>query len=49
MNIYKDFDIEQTEYIKRCQTCWLNVAEGREKRGKECYKFPRFLYSTRKS
>lgn len=49
MNIYKDFDIKQTEYIKRCQTCWLNVAEGRKKRREKRYKFPRFLYSIRKS
>ena len=27
MNKYAEFDIKQTEYIKKCQTCWLNVAE----------------------
>ena len=28
MNPYAPFDEKSVEYIKRSQTCWLNVAEG---------------------
>ena len=37
MNKYAEFDIAQTEYIKKCQTSWLNVAERREKRREKRY------------
>ena len=28
MNEYAPFDEKQVEYIKKCQTSWLNIAEG---------------------
>ena len=34
MNNYEDFDIQATEYIKRSQYSWLNVAEGGKRGGK---------------
>ena len=34
MNKYADFDEKQVEYIKNCQKCWLNVAEGGKRGGK---------------
>ena len=37
MNRYADFDKKQTEYIKKCQTSWLNVAEGGKRGRKERY------------
>ena len=35
MNEYSPFDEKQTEYIQKCQTSWLNVAEGGKRGGKE--------------
>lgn len=35
MNKYASFDEKQVDYIRKCQTSWLNVAEGRKKRRKE--------------
>ena len=35
MNEYSPFDEKQTEYIKKCQTSWLNVAEGGKRGGRE--------------
>lgn len=34
MNNYAPFDEKTTEYIKKCQTSWLNVAEGGKRGGK---------------
>lgn len=34
MNEYAPFDERETEYIERCQDCWLNVAEGGKRGGK---------------
>ena len=34
MNEYAPFDEKQVEYIKNCQTSWLNVAEGGKRGGK---------------
>ena len=34
MNEYSDFCKKQTEYIKKSQECWLNVAEGGKRGGK---------------
>ena len=34
MNKYASFDEKQVEYIKKCQTSWLNVAEGGKRGGK---------------
>lgn len=34
MNEYSPFDEKQTEYIKKCQHSWLNVAEGGKRGGK---------------
>lgn len=34
MNNYAPFDEHSTEYIKRAQECWLNVAEGGKRGGK---------------
>ena len=28
MNEYAPFDEKQVEYIKKCQSSWLNIAEG---------------------
>ena len=34
MNEYAPFDENSSEYIKNCQNCWLNVAEGGKRGGK---------------
>lgn len=34
MNEYAPFDEKATEYIKRSQECWLNIAEGGKRGGK---------------
>lgn len=34
MNIYSDFEKKQIEYIRKSQECWLNVAEGGKRGGK---------------
>lgn len=34
MNKYASFDEKQVEYVKKCQTSWLNVAEGGKRGGK---------------
>lgn len=34
MNNYAPFDEHSTEYIKRAQECWLNIAEGGKRGGK---------------
>lgn len=34
MNEYAPFDERSSEYIKKCQKCWLNVAEGGKRGGK---------------
>ena len=31
---YAPFTVKQAEYIRRCQSCWLNVAEGGKRAGK---------------
>lgn len=31
---YAPLTIKQSEYVKRCMTCWLNVAEGGKRAGK---------------
>lgn len=31
---YAPFTVKQVEYIRRCQECWLNVAEGGKRAGK---------------
>ena len=31
---YAPLTVSQTEYIRRCQYCWLNVAEGGKRAGK---------------
>lgn len=34
MNTYSDFEEKQIEYIRKSQECWLNVAEGGKRGGK---------------
>lgn len=34
MNPYAPFDEKQVEYINNCQKCWLNIAEGGKRGGK---------------
>ena len=48
MNEYSPFDEKQTEYIRKCQTSWLNVAEGGKRGAKNVVKYISFLYSVRK-
>ena len=31
---YAPFTVKQANYIRRCQSCWLNVAEGGKRAGK---------------
>lgn len=31
---YAPFTVKQAEYIRHCQSCWLNVAEGGKRAGK---------------
>jgi hypothetical protein len=46
MNELAPLNTKQTEYLKRCQASWFNIAEGGKRRRQECIELTCFLHST---